>query len=374
MSTPALRTRCLLFIFFVHVLFREKAFIRLVSGSELCPMVVSTWPFVEAVRTAWRVVDSGSSAVDAVVEGCSTCEELRCDGTVGPGGSPDENGETTIDALVMNGTTMEVGAVASMRYVKDGIKAAKLVMDHTKHSLIVGEKASIFAVSMGLPGPTNLSSPESIEKWIRWKAKLCQPNFRKNVIPINSCGPYHLGNVASISDGNSCASSPAINCIQNWSEGNSFEAMLSNSVPFNYHNHDTISMAVIDKAGKIAVGTSTNGATFKVPGRVGDGPIMGSSAYADDEVGACGASGDGDIMMRFLPCYQVVESMRQGMEPKHAAAEAISRIARKYPGFVGAVFALDKNGLHAGAAHGWTFQYSVRTPNMKDVQIFTVMP
>ncbi|PRQ59759.1 putative N(4)-(beta-N-acetylglucosaminyl)-L-asparaginase [Rosa chinensis] len=67
------------------------------------PVVVITWPFVEAVRAAWRVVDNGLSAVDAVVEGCSTCEELRCDGTVGPGGSPDENGETTIDALVMYG-------------------------------------------------------------------------------------------------------------------------------------------------------------------------------------------------------------------------------------------------------------------------------
>ncbi|XP_020579232.1 probable isoaspartyl peptidase/L-asparaginase 3 isoform X4 [Phalaenopsis equestris] len=199
-------------------------------SSEPFPVVVSTWPFVEAVRAAWRVVTAGFSAIDAVVDGCSTCEELRCDGTVGPGGSPDENGETTLDALLMNG------------------------------------------------------------------------------------------------------------------------------------------------AGRIAVGTSTNGATFKIPGRVGDGPIAGSSAYADDEVGACGATGDGDIMMRFLPCYQVVESMRRGMEPKLAAADAISRIARKYPNFVGAIFALNKNGVHAGACHGWTFQYSVRTSSMKEVEVFTVEP
>lgn len=70
---------------------------------EQYPLVVSTWPFIEAVRAAWRAVDAGSTAVDAVVEGCSTCEQLRCDGTVGPGGSPDENGETTMDALVMDG-------------------------------------------------------------------------------------------------------------------------------------------------------------------------------------------------------------------------------------------------------------------------------
>ncbi|KAF4364936.1 hypothetical protein F8388_020650 [Cannabis sativa] len=262
-------------------------------------MVVSTWPFVEAVRTAWRAVDSGFSAVDAVVEGCSACEELRCDGTVGPGGSPDENGETTIDALVMDGVTMEVGAVAAMRYVKDGIKAA-------------------------------------------------------------SCGPYHGK--------------------KDYSHRTCFEASLlpekfKSSLPrVGVNNHDTISMAVIDKLGHIAVGTSTNGATFKIPGRVGDGPIPGSSSYADDEVGACGATGDGDIMMRFLPCYQVVESMRLGMEPKLAAKDAIRRIARKFPDFVGAVFAMNKNGVHAAACYGWTFQYSVRSPEMDDVKVFTVYP
>lgn len=253
---------------------------------------------------------------------------------------------------------MDVGAVAAMRYVKDGIKAAKLVMEHTKHTLIVGEKASIFAISMGLQGPSNLSSQESLEKWNRWKASSCQPNFRKNVSPTNSCGPYHLTE----------------RCEKNLSEDNIFVASKVNSVHFNRRTHDTISMAVIDKDGRIAVGTSTNGATFKIPGRVGDGPIAGSSAYADDEVGACGATGDGDIMMRFLPCYQAVESMRQGMEPSLAAADAISRIARKYPDFVGAVFAVNKDGVHAGACHGWTFQYSVRTPGMEDVQVFTVTP
>lgn len=325
------------------------------------PLVVSTWPFVEAVRAGWTAVDNGFSAVDAVVEGCSACEEFRCDGTVGPGGSPDENGETTLDALVMDGVTMEVGAVAAMRYVKDAIKAARLVMQHTQHTLLVGEKASAFAISMGLPGPTDLSSPESHDKWMKWKDNSCQPNFWKNVLPANSCGPYH----------------PDANC--GFSQFTCSGKDLIENCPLapsliNHGSHDTIAMAVFDKMGHVAVGTSTNGATFKIPGRVGDGPIAGSSAYADDEVGACGATGDGDIMMRFLPCYQVVESMRHGMEPKHSAEDAISRVVRKYPNFVGAVFAVNKNGVHAGACHGWTFQYSVRGPDTNDVQIITVVP
>ncbi|KAG5034923.1 hypothetical protein JHK87_009833 [Glycine soja] len=173
---------------------------------EQYPLVVSTWPFVEAVKATWRVVDAaGSSAVDFVVEGCSACEELRCDGTG------------------------------------------------------IGNKA-----------------------WLM---------------------------------------------------------------------------------GHIVVGTSTNEAIFKIPGRVGDGPIVGSSAYVVDEVGACSATGDGDIRIRFLPCYLVVESMRLGMERKLAAKDAIARIARKYPDFLGAIVALNKKGEHAGACHGWTFKYSVRSLN-----------
>uniref|UniRef100_A0A1D1YPC9 beta-aspartyl-peptidase n=2 Tax=Anthurium amnicola TaxID=1678845 RepID=A0A1D1YPC9_9ARAE len=265
---------------------------------------------------------------------------------------------------------MEVGAVAAMRYVKDGIRAAKLVLEHTKHTLLVGEQASVFAISMGLAGPTDLSSPDSIMKWKTWKKNSCQPNFRKNVIPVNGCGPYHLSDWGYNTAKESCTLAAEGKCSGN----NLLGVFASNSSFVSRNNHDTISMAVIDKAGHMAVGTSTNGATFKIPGRVGDGPIAGSSAYVDDEVGACGATGDGDVMMRFLPCYQVVESMRQGMEPKLAAANAISRIARKFPDFIGAVFALSKDGLHAGACHGWTFQYSVRAPGMDDVEVFTVMP
>lgn len=338
-------------------------FLPLLTGVEAeakkFPVVVSTWPFIEAVRAAWRAVDNGSSAVDAVVEGCSACEQLRCDGTVGPGGSPNEKGETMLDALVIDGVTMEVGAVAAMRYVKDGIRAARLVMKHSQHTLLAGEGASAFAISMGLPGPMNLSSPESVKKWSDWKENRCQPNFRKNVVPASDCGPYKPIDVSrEVLTEYSC-------------EMGTVEYRLPLVGP---HSHDTISMAVIDRMGHIAVGTSTNGATFKIPGRVGDGPIAGSSAYADDEVGGCGATGDGDIMMRFLPCYQVVESMRQGMKPEEAAKDAVSRIARKFPDFVGAVVAVDKNGSHAGACHGWTFQYSVQSPDMDDVQVFTVLP
>lgn len=129
---------------------------------------------------------------------------------------------------------MEVGAVAAMRYVKDGIKAAMLVMKHTKHTLLAGEKASEFAISMGLPGPANLSSTESINKWAEWKDNRCQPNFRKNVLPINNCGPYQPTNSFEL---------PEEMC-----SGNAHMQDINSYIPHvGLHSHDTISMAVIDK-------------------------------------------------------------------------------------------------------------------------------
>ncbi|CAN0830400.1 Probable isoaspartyl peptidase/L-asparaginase 3 [Linum grandiflorum] len=297
-------------------------FLALVGGSSVVgdPLVVSTWPFKEAVRAAWKAVDAGLSAVDSVVEGCSACEVLRCDGTVGPGGSPDENGETTIDAMIMNGVTMEVGAVGAMRYVKDGIRAAKLVMDYSQHTFLVGEKASAFAISMGLQGPMNLSSSESIEKWNAWRDNECQPNFRQNVLPANGCGPYH---------NDMDTEEQVLQC-----SGPSSTEVEPRSSLVGHHNHDTISMAVIDRV----------------------------------------RSRETSPQFNWMRSYQVVESMRRGMEPKLAAEDAISRIAKKFPGFVGALFAVNKNGSHAGACHGWTFQYSVRNSQMNDVQVFTVLP
>lgn len=131
---------------------------------------------------------------------------------------------------------MEVGAVAAMRYIKDGIKAAKLVMLYTEHTMLVGDQASAFAISMGLPGPSNLSSTESMEKWTKWRENQCQPNFRKNVLPTNSCGPYHRKTDVVCGEKTCLVEDVAENIV-----------MKSSHVDF--HNHDTISMAIFDKVG-----------------------------------------------------------------------------------------------------------------------------
>jgi N4-(beta-N-acetylglucosaminyl)-L-asparaginase len=238
------------------------------------PLVLNTWPFVSATAKGWEVLASTDDPLLAVERGCSQCETDRCDGTVGYGGSPDEDAESTLDALVMDGLTHNAGSVAGMKRIKNAISVARAVMNYTRHTLLIGEAATRFATDMGFKQEV-LHSIESMKKWIQWKENNCQPNFRINVSPDSSknCGPYQPLEKA-------------------------FQANRYNS---DSQSHDTIGMIAINSAGNIAVGTSSNGATHKVPGRVGDAPIIGSGAYVDNDVGAACATGDGDIMMRFLP-------------------------------------------------------------------------
>ncbi|XP_056140361.1 N(4)-(beta-N-acetylglucosaminyl)-L-asparaginase [Lampris incognitus] len=292
-------------------------------GHASLPLVINTWAFRDAAAAAWRALQAGGGVLDAVEIGCARCEAEQCDGSVGFGGSPDETGETTLDAMIMNGNTMEVGAVADLRKVKNAIGVARAVMERTDHTLLVGESATAFAESMGFI-PEDLTTNKSMNIFTQWLKGNCQPNYRKNVIPDPSkyCGPYKPTATPEPSR------RPRLT---------------------NIHSHDTIGMIAVGEDGQVAAGTSTNGANHKVPGRVGDSPIAGAGAYADRSAGGAAATGDGDIMMRFLPSYLAVELMRAGADPSTACAMAISRIKRHYPQFFGAVICANTTG-HYGAA------------------------
>ncbi|KAF2365320.1 Peptidase T2 asparaginase 2 [Trinorchestia longiramus] len=128
------------------------------TGANL-PLVINTWPFTNATEKAWAVLSVEEGGVlDAVEQGCAVCEREQCDGTVGYGGSPDEHGETTLDALIMDGATHDVGAVAALRQVKDAISVARHVLHYTDHTLLVGSQATEFALSMGFK-QENLTTP-----------------------------------------------------------------------------------------------------------------------------------------------------------------------------------------------------------------------
>ncbi|KAF6083659.1 aspartylglucosaminidase [Phyllostomus discolor] len=295
--------------------------------SSPLPLVLHTWPFKNATEAAWRTLASGGSALDAVEAGCAQCEREQCDGTVGFGGSPDESGETTLDAMIMDGTTMDVGAVGDLRRVKNAVGVARKVLEHTTHTLLVGESATKFAESMGFVNE-DLSTDASRALHSDWLAQSCQPNCWRNVTPDPSkyCGPYKPPSILK-------------------QDGSAYKETGDN------YGHDTIGMVVIHKTGHTAAGTSTNGLKFKIPGRVGDSPIPGAGAYADDAAGAAAATGDGDIMMRFLPSYQAVEYMRRGESPTVACQKVISRIQKYFPKFFGAVICANVTGSYGAACN-----------------------
>jgi len=317
------------------------------SSSSLLPLAINTWGFSNATESARASLMRGGSALDAVVAAATRCEVDQCDGTVGYGGSPDENGETTLDAMVMDGASMKVGAVGALRGVKNAVGVARAVLERTRHSLLVGDQATDFAVRMGFP-LEDLRTPESISEWRKWKTEKCQPNFWKDVSPdpARGCGPYQPKRAEDARSSSSAASSSSAS--------------------------DTIGVVVVDASGHVVAGTSTNGASHKIPGRVGDSPIPGSGAYADDEVGGAVATGDGDVMMRFLPAYQAVENLRQGMTPNDAAADAVKRIVRRHPGFEGGVVVAAVGGGFGAACHGFQtarFPYSAWSPALGKVVV-----
>ncbi|XP_036022206.1 N(4)-(beta-N-acetylglucosaminyl)-L-asparaginase [Onychomys torridus] len=300
--------------------------IPLAQGSRALPLVINTWAFKNATEAAWQTLASGGSALDAVESGCTKCEMEQCDGTVGFGGSPNEHGETTLDAMIMDGTTMDVGAVGGLRRIKNAIGVARKVLEHTTHTLLIGESATKFAESMGFTSE-NLSTSASEALYSDWLAGNCQPNYWRKVVPDPSkhCGPYKPSGIEAQS-------------IFPYKE-------------LDVHGHDTIGMVVIHKAGITAAGTSTNGIKFKIPGRVGDSPVPGAGAYANDKAGAAAATGDGDILLRFLPSYQAVEYMRKGVDPTVACQKVISRIRKHYPEFLGAVICANVTGSYGAACN-----------------------
>ncbi|CAI2356705.1 unnamed protein product [Caenorhabditis sp. 36 PRJEB53466] len=299
------------------------------ADEEVLPVVITTWGsdgFAKATKKALDATLAGGRMY-GLVEGLSTCEALQCDTTVGFGGSPDENGETCLDSMVFDAEGMRVGAVANLHRIRDAAKVAWGVMNFTKHTLVVGESATLFAKSIGFK-EQELATNET-KLWIdQWKLAKCQPNFWKNVVPdpSTSCGPYE----------------PKLAMRPN----NYF----SNQVGYQIEkdNHDTIGMVVFDLEKKFSAGTSSNGARFKIPGRVGDSPIPGAGAYANSFGGAA-ATGDGDVMMRFLPSFFTVLQMETGTKPAKATHKAIQRILDVFPKFSGAIVAMDSHG-HTGVA------------------------
>ncbi len=297
---------------------RSAGVLSVSHDGRAVPVIVTSWEFGPGANAVgWPVLQRGDLAIDAVEAAINDVELLPDEFYVGYGGSPNSIGETTLDAMMMWGPTHDVGAVGCLKRVKRAISVARKVMEKTQHSLIVGDDATRFAASMGFE-ETSLTNAASQKVWQDWAAR----------------------------GGKSTAWNP--------------EPIGEERNPTG---HDTVGTMALDAHRNICVGCSTNGRTFKLPGRVGDSPIAGAGAYCDNDVGAAIATGNGDVMMRFLPTYHTVELMRAGASPGEAARAAIQRITDKGYKFDGAIVALDRNGEHGAAKKGWEetrFRYAVQ--------------
>jgi len=281
------------------------------------PLIVSTWGFGKpANELALKVLQGGGSALDAVEQGVCLVETSG-NASVGLSGKPNAAGVVQLDACIMNGPGHQAGSVAGVEGVVHPISAARLVMEKTPHVMLVGAGAHWFAEQNGLEMRNSQADKANYREWLA---------RQKRLTPGKGDKP---------------------------------------------ENHDTIALIILDADGNIAGGCSTSGWSGKVPGRVGDSPIIGGGVYVDNEVGAAGATGLGENVMRYCASYQVVENMRHGMSPTEACAETIRRIAKTDPQGMNLAInfiAIDKHGEFGAAGTQANFPYSVTTPTFSEVR------
>lgn len=250
------------------------------------PVVISSGNGEQAVKKAMELLQGGSDPLDAVIAGVNLVEDDPNDITVGYGGIPNEEGVVQLDASVMHGPTHDAGAVAALENIRNPSKVARLVMERTDHVLLVGEGALKFAKAHGFR-EENLLTERARKIWLYWKETL---NDRDDWLPPP---PKEIeGDVRRLVE-----------------------------------THGTIHCCAVDSRGDLAGVTTTSGLFFKIPGRVGDSPIIGAGLYVDNAVGAAGSTGRGEANLKNLSSFMVVEYMRRGLSPTEACLEVCKRIA-----------------------------------------------
>jgi N4-(beta-N-acetylglucosaminyl)-L-asparaginase len=306
------------------------------------PLIISSANGVHALDKGMEILKKGGDTLDAVIAAVTAVEDDPKDNSVGYGGLPNEEGEVELDASVMHGPTARAGSVASVRRIKNVARLAKTVMEKTNHVMIVGDGARRFAVAEGFE-EMNLLTEESRLAWLAWKASVLF-NWRPGID-----SPEWKEHMAALLD------TPEKQTLQPW-----IESVIA------YPPTGTIPCMAVNEKGEISATTTTSGLAWKIPGRVGDSPIIGAGCCVDNEVGAAGSTGKGEENIKISGGHTIIEMMRKGMSPTDACLEALHRIARNYKNdkkklktFHIFFYALNKDGVH-GAASLWSNLYDKR--------------
>ncbi|MGB1449901.1 MAG: isoaspartyl peptidase/L-asparaginase family protein [Flavobacteriaceae bacterium] len=276
------------------------------------PIAICTWNFKQANAAAGQALSEGKDALTAAILAAQVEEENPANSTVGFGGAPDRDGQVTLDACVMDHKG-NCGAVLAVENVVHVASLARDVMEKTPHVMLSGKGAETFAREQNYPN-TPLLTPAAKAAWEEWKKT-------EQYQPI-----------------------------------------------INIENHDTIGILCRDKEGNISGACSTSGLGYKMKGRIGDSPIIGSGLFIDNEIGGAVATGMGEEVVKTVGSFLIVELMRQGKSPQEACDEAIDRIVKKQegtPNFQVAYIAMDKAGnVGARSIHqGFTYMHHQNNKN-----------
>lgn len=295
------------------------------------PLILSTWSFGKRANAAgWKVLSDNGSSLDAVEAACRDAEGDLDNHTVGIGGFPDRDGTVSLDASIMLSPS-RCGAVAAVRRFGHPISIARKVMEQSPHVMLAGQGADDFAAAMGFT-PEKLETEEALAAWRKWRDKqgLSMRNIEETSLRSGAAGK----------DGES-------------------------------EFHDTIGVLAIDNRGTLAGGCTTSGYAFKVPGRVGDSPIIGHGLYVDPEVGAAVATGRGELVMGVCGTFLAIELMRNGADPFDAGMEVLKRISHSYQltaeDQVGLIV-LNRSGEWSGVSLRAGFHIAVRNADVDELR------
>lgn len=301
------------------------------------PLMISSANGVHALGKGMDILKAGGDTLDAVVAAVTVVEDDPNDDSVGYGGLPNEEGVVELDASVMHGPTHRAGSVASVQRIKNVARLAKTVMERTNHLMIVGDGARRFAVDEGFE-EMNLLTEHSRKIWLAWKARTSF-NWHPGID-----NPELKEHLAELFDHDSGRIAYALRVIKHPPTG-------------------TINCLAVNEKGEISGTTTTSGLAWKIPGRVGDSPIIGAGLFVDGDVGAAGSTGKGEENIKISGGHTIVEMMRKGMKPADACLEALGRVARNYNNdkkklgtFHLYFYALNKDGEY-GSASLWKNGY-----------------
>ena len=311
---------------------------KLPAAGKFPIKVVSSSNGLHATRKAYDMIVAGADPVQAVVAGVGLVEADPNDTSVGYGGLPNERGVVELDAAVMHGPTHRAGSVAALQNIKHPAQVALKVMQFTDHELLVGAGALEFARAYGFR-EENLLTDKAREIWLHWKRTLSEHDdwLDQSDVPLDPA---------------------VVRFFQQHAETERIAGVMRRRFR---RPTGTIHCTAMNSQGDISCTTTTSGLAFKIPGRVGDSPIIGAGLYVDNEIGSCGSTGRGEANLQNLCSFAAVELMRGGLAPAEAGLEICRRVAghtrrpdlldeQGRPNFGLKFYLLDKRGRHAGVS------------------------